>query len=274
MQPKSSLIRHKANEALPCFLRIRLFCHNINRLTRVTPRQFICPRSNHHYKIEKTLGDGGAGYVYLATRNNQQYALKIVREDIEDSEKLREIYEYVRKLLMDTTGRDYNGLSFSALADLAERYAMEKVKKHNIKYARIIEYGENYTVKEYLGEINGDVALKTIKSDNLEHPMIIKLQELINSLVSRGLAPLDFKPKNCMWHNGDWYIVDILALLETNEPEKASEIIKDQFIKKWMPILNKNLGESLKTQLFGSCRNLVREFTNTKNNRLNARTTR
>lgn len=65
------------------------------------------------YKIEKLLGTGGMGYVYLVEKDNRKYAMKIMKKDFNIYEMLREI----SKVQEISKGSDYIVRIFATFID-------------------------------------------------------------------------------------------------------------------------------------------------------------
>jgi RIO-like serine/threonine protein kinase len=210
------------------------------------------------YKIERLLGYGGGGRVYLATNeDNDRVAIKFIRTDVVETEEIVRGKKHLKDLLHRISGQLREDLNFSELATALEIYAMKAALKHGIRHSRVCEEDQGYVVKQYLGVITGETFLKSLTSVDPVIPELVALRSFILSMSSKGLAPLDFNPSNIMLFEDNWYIVDLLALLEYGDSDLSIQTIGQQFDNKWAPILRADLAPKLRTFLLGTdhCRN-------------------
>ncbi len=139
------------------------------------------------YKIEKVLGYGAHSVVFLADdrKTRDQVAIKLLNENVSDSNTLRHFIDLVRKF--------------------------KEVDCDNL--VRIIDYGQFgeqiFLVLEYAEQ--GDLR-KLITCERLDEKQAVKLgADITNALIKleeAGLCHLDIKPENIILSGGDFKLAD------------------------------------------------------------------
>lgn len=194
-------------------------------------------KGNQEYTIQRLLGLGGAGKIYLAQSNitGKYFAIKFIRDDIDENDRIRKLHASLKNFLEKHFGNQFGNLSFPELAAAAEDIAMKTIRRYDVPHAKILESGEGYRIKEFLGNATGSTFLYNAFNTSSRDTEFKteKLLELIDFLISHKLGPIDFKPSNVMWFNSKWHIIDLIAMLEMDTYEAASKTIKEQLRTHW-----------------------------------------
>ena len=166
--------------------------------------------------IAKAILDGHKGIVYKAIdKNGKAWALKVPRFDLP---------EY-----------DYDVVA-SLVKEVAKIPAYEKL---NVPYARIIEAGPDYLVKEWVEGIRGDEWIKTwsnlSRSKRLSDSRYIQLMNLFEHISSQGAYVGNLKSINMIHDGKNWVIVDSSTpKVEAGTPEEMRAKYNDVFEKRWI----------------------------------------
>lgn len=147
-------------------------------------------------RIIKYIDKGKRGFVYMAEdKAGHAYAVKIAR--VMDEDTLESIQNEPKK--------------------------MKDIKKLGLKYAGIIEAGDNYLVKEFAkGQRADDWYVDWVQRGANKHDDGFKaLLALYQKAAAQGAFVQDLNHKNLFWHRGEWTIIDSASTQFGLKPSKA-----------------------------------------------------
>jgi hypothetical protein len=166
--------------------------------------------------IAKVILDGHKGIVYKALdKNGKAWALKVPRFDLPE-------YNYDVKA--------------SLVKEVAKIPAYEKL---NIPYARIIEAGPDYLVKEWVEGVRGDEWVnswsKLSSSKRKSDPRYQQLMQLFENISAQGAYVGNLKSINMIHDGQTWIIVDSSTpKIEAGRPDEMRAKYNDVFEKRWI----------------------------------------
>ena len=148
------------------------------------------------YEIKERIGKGGCGAVYLAQKENKNYALKKINDLTKDE------IEYYQKIL-------------KALYKIRSEYVIkyyESFAENECLYI-VMEYGGNTDLKKYINEQEHLIEEKIIKDIIIQ--ICLGLKEIHkNKLIHRDLTPDNiFMDNNKKIKIGDFGVSKILTTL-------------------------------------------------------------
>jgi len=134
-----------------------------------------------HYRVEKKIGEGGMGEVYLAedTRLNRKVALKVLPEALQQDSISHK--RFIRE------ARSAAALDHPFVCKIYE------VGEHEGRNFIAMEYLKGQTLKERLGQ--GHLPLEEALKIGLE------ISEALEEAHERGIVHRDLKPSNIMYGN-------------------------------------------------------------------------
>ncbi len=167
-------------------------------------------------KIAKVILDGHKGIVYKAIdKNGKAWALKVPRFDLPE-------------------------FNYDVKASLVKEVAKIPVyEKLNVPYARIIEAGPDYLVKEWVEGVRGDEWVqswsKLSSSKRKSDPRYQQLMQLFEHISMQGAYVGNLKAINMIHDGQNWVIVDSSTpKLEAGRPEDMRAKYSDVFEKRWI----------------------------------------
>jgi hypothetical protein len=174
-------------------------------------QEFITPVGQRRLQILKLAGAGSRAKVYqaLAPDERQTYALKIIHEHTP---------VHLQSIVVETV----------KTATLAA---------HQLPYARIIEIGVTYVLKEWIDGLAGDGWVRRwleqgAAPDDTAFQALIRFFRMASA---RGVHVGDLKPENMMLRGAaDWVVIDCGPIDAPVPPAAAMKCYRERFIRRWL----------------------------------------
>ena len=159
------------------------------------PLQEGDPRVIDGWELKGIIGVGGFGNIYLAEKNSQQVALKMIRkENLHDQMAVDRFFYEIKNLAL----LDHNNIA---------KYVGEGNTSTGVPYFAI-EYVEGISLERYVS-LNGPIA------GNKWFELAISLAETLNFCHSKGIIHKDVSPGNIVMGKSGPVLIDFgLSYLE------------------------------------------------------------
>jgi hypothetical protein len=173
--------------------------------------EFITPVGRRRLHILKFAGQGTRARVFQATdlASQQTCALKVIHERTP---------LHLQSIAVETTKTD-------ALA------------AHQLPFARIIETGGTYILKEWIDGIGGDQWLREwlAAGADPDDPAFVSLVQFFRDASAKGLHVGDLRPSNMMLRAGtEWVPIDTGPITASMPPAAAMKCYRERFIRRWL----------------------------------------
>lgn len=172
------------------------------------------------YKIIKFLDEGKRGKAFRSeTMDGEEVVLKVAVDNEADTLK-----------------------SFSEEAEKNKGYKLAK-----FPHAKLIEYGKNFMVKEFISGTRADEWLKEWVNNGMPSgtPQLKNLSQALKSAAQLGVYIGDLNPKNLIWDGKKWVIIDSGTWRDDLDKAGILDRYKDKVVSRW----TKHFASSVKTKL-------------------------
>ena len=173
--------------------------------------EFVTPSGKRRLRIVRFAGQGTRGKVYQAIEieSARTCALKVIHE--------------------------YAPVYLKSIA--VEILKADVLAAHQLPFARIVETGDTYVLKEWIEGTPGDqwVGQWLEKGADPDDPAFAALIRFFHKASARGLHVDDLRPSNMLLRNGtEWVPIDTGPIHASVAPADAMRCYRERFIRRWL----------------------------------------
>ncbi len=116
-----------------------------------------------------------------------------------------------------------------------EQDRVDEIRDLGQPYAKILETGDWYLVKDWIEGTRGDKWFKKWAQDgaNLKDPIFLSLVDMYQSLAAKGAYVGNLKAINLIWDGSQWVIVDSSSGKRNLKYEDAMRKYESKFNRRW-----------------------------------------